>query len=966
MTITANLQQDAAERDLVAVQALPCGALLEQSNDLLVVVDAEWRVCLVNRAVEHRAGLVASALVGRKLIELGLFGPDEGALQAALESARNTGQAQFVDLHGPGAEPDVHHYRAHVMVERDASGPGCRLLVQARDTTEFKRVEENLRLREREFRTLAENSPDNIIRYGLDLRATFCNREIEGRVAVEARHIVGRTPTEGAPPGMVGVEAYELQVQRTLATGESGDVELQVPHPTGELRVHGVVIRAEFDAAGVICGALAVGRDITEQVLSRQALANKEREFRTLAENSPDVIMRYDTEMRIVYCSPAITATAGVSVAQILGKKAMETMPPGMVGGRAYVQQLGRTLSTGARSSVELQAPHTSGEIRTYDIEFTAERGHDGAIVGALAVGREMTRQVRVRRALAAKEREFRSLAENAGDNIMRWGTDGRVRYLNPAMAEVLALPVTAVLGLTPQEMYSDGRFDAIYAAVLKVASEGEPAMLELRFPGLNGVGMRVHQVRMVPERDERGAVCSVLGIGRDITESIAQRDIIESLARTDSLTQLANRQALHDRVPGLFASASRRKALVGVMLLDVDQFKSVNDGMGHSVGDALLCEIARRLTDCTRANDLLVRLGGDEFVVVTPDISDARAMSVIAAKVHTALARPVCLGGRDLHVTASIGVALYPNDGDGLEQLLAHADSAMYHAKRNGRARTEYYHVALGEAAQRRLLLAESMRAAQHGDGLELHYQPQVCLARGNELVGAEALMRWRHPSLGLLAPDMFIPLAEESGLIVPMGRWALNSAAETAARWNRGRATPLRIAVNVSTRQIVNDDLPAAVEAALRRHDCDPRWLSVEITESALLEDSSVVQRVLGALRALGVQVAIDDFGTGYSALNYLARFDVDCLKIDKSFVQGIGQSSRQGELVKAFIAMAGALGLGLVAEGIETDVQAEFLLEQGCAHAQGYRFGRPMPVAQFEREFLGAGSAALVAQT
>jgi len=957
---------NAAERELAAAPALPCGALLEQSDDLLLVVDAEWCVCLVNRAVERRAGCAGSALLGRKLTDLGLFVADGGVLQAALESARDGGQAQFVDLRGPGDAPDEHHYRAHLMVERDAVGPGCRLLVQARDTTEFRRVEENLRVREREFRTLAENSPDNIIRYGLDLRATFCNREIEGRVAVEARHIVGRTPAEGAPPGMVGVEAYELQVQRTLATGESGTAELQVPHPNGEIRVHGVVISAEFDAAGVICGALAVGRDITEQVLSRQALANKEREFRTLAENSPDVIMRYDTGMRVVYCSPAISATAGVSVAQILGKKAMETMPPGMVGAAAYVQQLGRTLATGERSSVELQAPHPrDGELRSYDIEFTAERGHDGAIVGALAVGREVTRQVRVRRALAAKEREFRSLAENAGDNIMRWDTDGRVRYLNPAMADVLALSVTAVLGLTPKEMYSDGRFDAIYAGVMKVAREGEPTMLELRFPALNGGGMRVHQVRMVPERDERGAVCSVLGIGRDITESIAQREIIESLARTDLLTQLANRQALHDRAPGLFASASRRKALVGVMLLDVDQFKSVNDGMGHSVGDALLCEIARRLTDCTRANDLLVRLGGDEFVVLTPDIGDAHAMSAIAAKVHAALARPVSLGGRDLHITASIGVALYPSDGDGLEQLLAHADSAMYHAKRNGRARTEYYHVALGEAAQRRLLLAESMRAAQHGEGLELHYQPQVCLARGDELVGAEALMRWRHPSLGLLAPDLFIPLAEESGLIVPMGRWALNSAAETAARWNRGRAAPLRVAVNVSTRQIVNDDLPAAVEAALRRHDCDPRWLSIEITESALLEDSSVVQRVLQALRALGVQVAIDDFGTGYSALNYLARFDVDCLKIDKSFVQGIGQSSRQGELVKAFIAMAGALGLGLVAEGIETDVQAAFLLEQGCAHAQGYRFGRPMPVAQFEREFLGVGSGALVLQ-
>ncbi len=955
-----NVLLAAAGPEPAAGQLSLYGTLLEQSDDLFLAVDVRSRLCLVNRAFERIAGRNTAALLGRTVVELKLFGEDAAVLQASLVRALDSGQAQRVELHWQCGSSDACAYQAHVMVEHDADGRVRRLLVQARDITEYKRVENHLRLREREFRTLAENSPDNIIRYGTDLRATFCNREIEDRVAVEAGHVVGRTPTEAAPPGMLGVDVYEQKLSHTLASGRRNTVELQVPHPSGERRVHSVVITAEHDAAGAICGALAVGRDITDQVLGRQALADKEREFRTLAENSPDVIMRYDLDMRVVYCNPVITANSGVSVERILGKKAMETMPPGMVGADAYVQQLCNTLATGERSSVELQAPHLGGEMRAYAIEFIAERDRDGAIVGALAVGREITRQVRVRRALAAKEREFRSLAENAGDNIMRWDTEGRMRYLNPAMARVLELPVTAVLGLTAKELYGDGRFDAVYEAVLQVAREGEPTMRELRFPGPGGRGTLVHQVRLVPERDDRGAVSSVLGIGRDITDSIAQRELIESLARTDSLTRLANREALHERAPGLFSAAGRREALVGVMLLDVDQFKSVNDGMGHSAGDDLLCEIARRLTACTRANDLLVRLGGDEFVVLTPDISDAEAMSAIAAKVHKALAQPVCLGGRDVHVTASIGVALYPNDGDGLEQLLAHADTAMYHAKRNGRARTEYYRVELSEAVQRRLLLAESMRDAQHGAGLELHYQPQVCLARGSELVGAEALLRWRHPSLGLLTPDTFIPLAEETGMIVPMGRWVLNTAAEMAVRWNRGRAEPLCIAVNVSTRQIVHDDLPAAVNEALSRSGCDPRWLAVEVTESALLEDSSVVQRVLEALRTLGVQVAIDDFGTGYSALNYLARFSVDCLKIDKSFVQGIDQSSRQGELVKAFIAMAGALGLDLVAEGVETDTQAAFLLEQGCRHAQGYRFGRPMPSAQFECEFLDVSAA------
>jgi EAL domain-containing protein (putative c-di-GMP-specific phosphodiesterase class I) len=331
--------------------------------------------------------------------------------------------------------------------------------------------------------------------------------------------------------------------------------------------------------------------------------------------------------------------------------------------------------------------------------------------------------------------------------------------------------------------------------------------------------------------------------------------------------------------------------------------------------------------------------------------------VAAIAAKVHASLSQPFALARREVRVTASIGVAVYPHDGAGLEELLAHADSAMYHAKRQGRGRTEYYRAELSEAVQRRLLIEESMRDACSGEGLILHFQPQVSLQHPDSPVGAEALLRWRHPTLGMLTPDAFIQLAEETGMIVPMGRWVLESAARAAVRWNTELPQPLCISVNVSTRQFMLDNLPDVVDEVLGRTGCDPRWLSIEITESALLEDSKPVQQALEAFRVRGMQVAIDDFGTGYSALNYLGRFHVDCMKIDKSFVQAIGRSNRDGELVKAFVAMASALNLSTVAEGIETDEQAAFLLANGCGHAQGYRFGRPMPEAQFEREVLRA---------
>lgn len=802
-------------------------ALLDQCDDPVLALDLHGRIVFANRGAARAAGAPAAALLGRRIADAGLFGADGPRADACLRQALHDGGSSGCELHCERGAEAARTYELRVDVDRDDAGAVRGLLVHAHDVSQRRRIENDLRHREREFRTLAENSPDAIIRYGLDLRAVYCNREIEERVAVSAMRVVGRTPAEAAPPGMGGVAAYEAQLGRTLATGERGTVELMVPHPNGEIRVHSVAFEPERDAAGTIRGALAVGRDVTEQV--------------------------------------------------------------------------------------------------------------------------------RIRQALAAKEREFRSLAENAGDNIVRWTTDGRMVYLNPAMLRVVGVPAEHLLGRSSLEAFPDRRFATVHEAVMRVAREGSPALVELRFAPGDGARAQVHQIRLVPEPDEHGRVCGVLGIGRDITEKIEQLELIESLVRTDALTGLGNRRALEERALALLAASARHGHGLAVMLLDLDEFKSINDALGHGAGDRLLCEVARRLSASLRANDLLVRLGGDEFVVLVPDVDGARGVAAVAAKLHAALVAPFAIGDREVSVSASLGVALHPNDGEGLEPLLAHADSAMYQAKRSGRGGTAYYRRELSAAVQRRLVLEASMRAACEGDGLVLHFQPQVCLQR-REVVGAEALLRWQHPTLGLLAPDAFIPLAEETGMIAPIGRWVLETAARAVVGWNRGRATPLTVSVNVSTRQFALDRLPCLIDEVLARTGCAPGWLALEITESALLEDSPLVQRTLEAFRARGVRVALDDFGTGYSALNYLARFYVDCLKIDKSFVQAIGRSERDGELVKAFIAMADALKLTTLAEGIETEAQAAFLVANGCRLAQGFLFGRPMPQAEFERAVAG----------
>lgn len=552
------------------------------------------------------------------------------------------------------------------------------------------------------------------------------------------------------------------------------------------------------------------------------------------------------------------------------------------------------------------------------------------------------------------REREFRTLVEQSPDYIVRYNRQAERVYINPRLQQLAGARLP--LGSTPAQGSTIVDNTHYQRMIEDVLATGEPQSAELRLLLPDGRDNLWFDVRVCPELDETGRVQSVFAIGRDVTESVQLRERIHTQAFTDPLTRLANRQAFYERAPALIAEAKRHGRRLGIMILDVDRFKEVNDTMGHSAGDQLLCDVSQRLGQCVRNSDLLVRLGGDEFAIVTSGVDESFDLAVVATRICNTLAAPLPIGGRPVFVTASIGIAVFPEDGTDLEQLLSHADVAMYHAKRSGRNRFEFHRPEFTAQAQRRLALEEALRETQHGVGLELHYQPTVRLADG-ALVGAEALLRWRHPELGPIAPDDFIPIAEDTGLIVPIGRWVLQVAAETAARWNRGRRTPLRLAVNVSTKQFVHDDLLATIRDTLDRTGCSPGWLEIEVTESLLLENDDQVRQTLHALTGLGVSIAIDDFGTGYSALSYLTKFEVDCLKIDRQFVHGIEHDQRQRELLKAFIAIAKALDMDVVAEGVETVAQAHFLLAQNCQLAQGYLFSAPLPAERFEDAWLSA---------
>jgi diguanylate cyclase (GGDEF)-like protein len=450
------------------------------------------------------------------------------------------------------------------------------------------------------------------------------------------------------------------------------------------------------------------------------------------------------------------------------------------------------------------------------------------------------------------------------------------------------------------------------------------------------------------PLLDDHGTPRGAIGVCLDITERKRVEEQVRSLAYRDSLTDLPNRLLFHDRLSVAIASAHRHRRGVAVVFLDLDRFKVINDSLGHSVGDRLLRDVADRLRQCVREGDSVARLGGDEFTVLLQDVGTAADAARIAEKVLDALRAPFRLDGHELFVTGSAGVSLFPEDGSTAETLIKHADTAMYRAKEQGRDGYQLYTPVMSVSALERLALESGLRRALARNEFVLHYQPILDLA-GRKMHGVEALLRWRHPELGLLGPDRFLSLAESTGLMLRIGPWVLAEACRQVRVWQQGGQPELRLAVNMSARQFLQPGLLGAVASVLQETGLRPNDLEIEITETDAMQNAEMLAETLRGLVGLGVRLSIDDFGTGYSSLGYLKRFPIQTLKIDRSFVGDVVADQDDAAIVSAILAMARTLKLHVVAEGVETSEQLAFLAARGCDRAQGFFLGRPLPPDQ-----------------
>lgn len=694
-------------------------------------------------------------------------------------------------------------------------------------------------------------------------------------------------------------------------------------------------------------GIAVLWHDITEEVRGSQLLKANEHKYRELMQSLQEGIWATDVEGRTTFVNEPMTRVLGYSSEEMLGRSIFDFVRPALA---PLLRDHHAKRRLGVRESYEFEFRHRNGDPVFLHLEAGPRFDEAGTFLGTMVGLIDVTERRRTHDALRASLERLAKAEELA--EIGTWTYDAaagtmtssaelqRLFGLSPASATV---PLAAALGV-----FHPGARATVVDGLTASAREGVRRRDELRIVRSDGEE-RVLLFQSEPIVDETGRVVRVDGFAQDVTERKRNEARLEYFATHDALTDLPNRRVLEDRLAQTITHLERRPGeILGVLFLDLDRFKFVNDSLGHAFGDELLQAVARVLQATVRSGDTVARQGGDEFILLLPDLRQPRDAMVAMEKIQKAFEQPLSIQGRELYVAYSIGASLYPTDGRDVATLLKNADAAMYRAKKAGGG-IHFYTRALSEHAAERVQLESDLRRALERGEFELYYQPLVAFA-GRRVIGAEALIRWNRPGAGLVLPGSFIPMAEETGLIGSIGEWVLQAACEQAARWRAAGLTPIRIAVNVAASQFHNGRIEDLVTAMASRGDLTTASLELEITERVVMSDAEDAIQRLARLRALGVSLSLDDFGTGYSSLAYLRRLPVDKIKIDQTFVRDLPSGRDAKTLVRAIIDLSHAFGFTVLAEGVETRQQAQFLARQGCEEFQGYYLAKPMPAARF----------------
>jgi diguanylate cyclase (GGDEF)-like protein/PAS domain S-box-containing protein len=897
--------------------------ILETMKGAVIVVDMDGRIRVVNRGAANLLGYRAEQLRGAHIRQI--FPRDENLTTGQLLNSLGVLEHTMAWLAADGTRIDVLAASSFL---RDHDNNPVAVVYVASDFTERKRAEVALRESEHRYRTLFEMNPLPMWVYDYDsLRFTDVNDAAVKHYGYSRSEFLRMTIRDIRPR-----EEYEA-MERALAAVEPRRGPSHFRHHKKDGSIIDVEITSFEFLSGGRRSRLVIAQDVTARMRAEEELRRSEERYRELFENANDIVYTHDLSGVVTSMNIAGERVSGYSRDEIIGTHIQNLLVP------EHRERAAEAMEKKLRG--EVTATFYEVEMRNKDgrripLELSTRLIYrDGKAVGVQGIGRDVAER-------KASEARYRLLFERNLAGVYRSTPEGTILDCNDACARLFGYDSREeFLGANANDCYFDDRERERIVQMLR--EQRQSTNLELRLRRRDGTTVWV--LENVTLRDEDVMEGTII----DITDRKHAQEQVEYQAYHDSLTGLPNRLLFRDRISVALAHAKRTGRLSAVMFLDLDQFKLVNDTLGHTVGDRLLQAIGARLVNCVRAEDTVARMGGDEFTVLLADVADRRGAALVAQKVLEAVRHPVTIDEHELFVTTSIGISVFPDEGTDAESLLKNADRAMYRAKEVGRDNYQFASAAHPQQAEARLAMERALRRALERDELVVHYHPMVEIATGR-VVGAEALLRWTHPERGLILPEEFIPFAEETQLIVPIGAWVLRTAIAQMKVWHDAGHAWLRVAVNLSPRQFQDRELVALVESILAETGFPAHFLDLEITESTAMQNAELTLSILTRLKEMGIRISIDDFGTGYSSLSYLKRFPIDTVKIDQDFVRDL--TPDDAAIITAVISMARALNLRVIAEGVETEEQLAFLRREQCGEMQGFLYSEALPAAEFEQ--------------